>query len=415
MAVNLTSPSSIPPVPGIRIGAADAGIRKSSGEDLVVFAVPETATIAGVFTQNKARAAPVEVAIEHLNSAGARHSGANRALVINSGNANAGLGSQGIEDCLAICDMVAAELKITRDAVLPFSTGVIGERLPLERFSTHLGECIATLCQDNWVAASRSILTTDTVSKAASRTIELNGGERVVISGIAKGSGMIEPNMATMLAFLATDAKVDPAYLQTVLESAVDESFNCITVDGDTSTNDACMLIATAESGIEISEHSDSRVKELFTDSVREVATQLAQAIVRDGEGASKFITIRVTGGRSQSDCRMIAKTVANSPLVKTALHASDPNWGRIYAAIGRAPVEDLHLDRVNININDVVVMSAGKLNPDYREADAAAAMIDAELSIGIDLGIDQSGESATVWTTDFSYEYIRINAEYRT
>lgn len=415
MAVNLTSPSSIPLVPGIRIGATDAGIRKSSGEDLVVFTVSETATIAGVFTQNKARAAPVEVAIKHLNSAGARNAGSNRALVINSGNANAGLGSQGVEDCLAICDMVAAELNITQDAVLPFSTGVIGERLPLEKFPTHLGECIATLCQDNWAVASRGIMTTDTVPKAASRTIELNGGERVVISGIAKGSGMIEPNMATMLAFLATDAKVDPVYLQTVLESAVDESFNCITVDGDTSTNDACMLIATAESGIEISEDSELRVKELFTDSVREVATQLAQAIVRDGEGASKFITIQVTGGMSQSYCRAIAKTVANSPLVKTALHASDPNWGRIYAAIGRAPVNDLHLDCVNININGVVVMSAGKLNSDYREADAAVAMKDAEISIGIDLGIDQSGESATVWTTDLSYEYIRINAEYRT
>ncbi len=415
MAVNLTSPSSIPPVPGIRIGAADAGIRKSSGEDLVVFAVSETATIAGVFTQNKARAAPVEVAIEHLNSAGARQSGANRALVINSGNANAGLGTQGIEDCLAICDMVAAELNIAKDAVLPFSTGVIGERLPLKKFSTHLGECIATLCRDNWAAASRGIMTTDTVPKAAAGTIELNGGERVVISGIAKGSGMIEPNMATMLAFLATDAKVDPVYLQTVLESAVDESFNRITVDGDTSTNDACILIATAESGVEISEHSDLHVKKLFTDSVREVATQLAQAIVRDGEGASKFITIRVTRGRSQSDCAAIAKTVANSPLVKTALHASDPNWGRIYAAIGRAPVDDLHLDRVSININGVVVMSAGMLNPDYREADAAAAMKDADISISIDLGVDQSGESITIWTTDLSYEYIRINAEYRT
>ena len=411
MAVNLHSPGPLHPVGGIRIGAVDAGIRKSAGEDLVVFELPVGASIAGVFTQNRARAAPVEVAIDHLETHGARNPGARRALVVNSGNANAGLGRQGIEDCLTVCHLVATELGITVSDVIPFSTGVIGERMPLDRFSAHVGDCIAQLAEDHWPVAAKAIMTTDTIEKAVSEQLELDNGEQVTITGIAKGSGMIEPNMATMLAFIATDAKVSQDYLQTVLKNTVEQSFNCITVDGDTSTNDACLLVATGSSGIEIDANTPASQKQLFEQAIESVAVKLAQAIVRDGEGATKFISIHVTGGKTNSECTHVAKTVANSMLVKTAMHASDPNWGRIYAAVGRAGVESL--DRLSIQINDVEVMSQGAISPNYKESEAALAMKEAEFSITIDLGF--GGEcSAVTWTTDLSYEYVRINAEYR-
>ena len=411
MAVNLHSPGPLHRIGGIRIGAVDAGIRKSAGEDLVVFELPAGASIAGVFTQNRAKAAPVEVAIEHLETHGARNPGARRALVINSGNANAGLGRQGVEDCLAVCHLVATELGITVNDVIPFSTGVIGERMPLDRFSAHVGDCIAKLADDHWPAAARAIMTTDTIEKAVSEQFELDNGEQVTITGIAKGSGMIEPNMATMLAFIATDAKVSQNYLQTVLKNAVEQSFNSITVDGDTSTNDACLLVATGNSGIEIDANAPVSQKRLFEKTIESVAVKLAQAIVRDGEGATKFISIQVAGGKTNTECTQVAKTVANSLLVKTAMHASDPNWGRIYAAVGRAGVASL--DRLSIQINDVEVMSQGAISSNYKESEAALAMKEAEFSITIDLGF--GGEcSAVTWTTDLSYEYVRINAEYR-
>lgn len=411
MAVNLSPPVSLHAVDGLQIGAVNAGIRKSAGEDLAVFLLPPAASIASVFTTNKARAAPVEVAIDHLETSGARDSGNKRALVVNSGNANAGLGRPGIDDCLTVCDMVATQLGIDRCDVIPFSTGVIGERLPIDRFSANIGRCIGQLDADNWLAAARAIMTTDTVAKGVSRRIQFDNGEQVTLTGIAKGSGMIEPNMATMLAFIATDGNIAQDYLQSVLKSVVEESFNCISVDGDTSTNDACLLVATAQSGIEIGPTSSQSRQLLFANAVRDMAIQLAQAIVRDGEGATKFVTIRVVGGGTADDCTQVAKTVANSMLVKTALHASDPNWGRIYAAIGRAGIPTI--DDVSIRINDVNVMTAGSISPDYAEAAATAAMNATEFSIEIDLG-EQSDAAATVWTTDLSYDYVRINAEYR-
>ncbi len=411
MAVNLNPFTSLHAVGGIRIGAADAGIRKSPGEDLVVFELPGAASIAGVFTQSTARAAPVELAIDHLEACGAKEPGKKRALVVNSGNANAGLGRQGVKDCLAVCEMVASELGISSTDVIPFSTGVIGERLPVDKFSAHIGDCVCRLNTDNWPAAARAIMTTDTIEKAVSRIIECENGDRFTITGIAKGSGMIEPNMATMLAFIATDANVPTADLQSVLQNAVDHSFNCISVDGDTSTNDACLLVATGGCGVNISDSSSDSLALLFSDAIRDVAVELAQAIVRDGEGATKFVTVRVSEGTTQSDCAKVAKTIANSLLVKTAMHASDPNWGRIYAAVGRSGIESL--DRVTIRINDIEVMSGGSLSDAYSEHRAAQAMSESEFSIEIDLGL--GGDcSATVWTSDLSYEYVRINAEYR-
>lgn len=414
MPVGLDSLPSVRAVPGIRIGAVDSGLRKSQGEDLVIFEISAEASIAGVFTNNKARAAPVEVAIDNLRSGGACCPGEQRALVVNSGNANAGVGKLGLDDCLAVCDVVANELGISRRSVLPFSTGVIGERLPVDNFIENVPHCVNNLQEDNWMAAARAIMTTDIVPKAVSRTVDLGDGRQICLSGIAKGSGMIEPNMATMLAYMATDASVPSDYLQSVLTAAVDDSFNCITVDGDTSTNDSCILIATGQSNIEISEQVPQSVQQKFKDAVSEVATHLAQSIVRDGEGATKFVTIHVSGGKNKTTCTRVAKTVANSLLVKTAMHASDPNWGRIYAAVGRTGIDDLDLSQVSISINEIKVMSDGVVDPCYSEQDAFKAMQEEEFSIGIRLGLDTE-YSATVWTTDLSYEYIKINAEYRT
>ncbi len=414
MTVNLPAPSAVRAIHGFKMGTADAGIRKFPGEDLVVVTVPTGATIAGVFTRNKARAAPVEVAIRHLESAGGRQRGLPRALVINSGNANAGLGAQGIADCLAVCDLVAEQLGMERQSVLPFSTGVIGERLPIDKFSTGINNCVATLNEDNWLAAARAIMTTDTVPKVRSRTVELATNRQFTVSGMAKGSGMIAPDMATMLAFIATDAQVPSEYLQVILNQMADESFNCISVDGDTSTNDACILVATAQSGVKISRRSSETLKRKFEDAIRDVAVNLAQSIIRDGEGATKFVTINVTHGATDADCMKIAKVVAASPLVKTAFHASDPNWGRIYAAIGRTEVVGLDMSQVSISINDVNVFCAGASPSDYDEQEAVVAMAAAEFSINIDLGQDNGCGSATVWTTDLSDEYVRINAEYR-
>ena len=413
MAVGLDTPREILPVSGVRIGAVDAGIRKSPGEDLTVLEISSNATIAGVFTRNRARAAPVEVAVKHLVN-GSSHSGNVRALVINSGVANAGVGTDGIQDCLAVCELVASELEISVDAVLPFSTGVIGERLPLDKFGRHITNCIQCRLEDNWLAAARAIMTTDTIPKAISRVVDLgDAAGRITITGIAKGSGMINPDMATMLAFVATDAEMNQEDLQHILNETTEISFNRISVDGDTSTNDSCILIATGASGVAIDRNASASIRESFTAALQEVMVHLAQAIVRDGEGATKFVTIHVSGGKLDSDCAEVASTIANSPLVKTALNASDPNWGRIYGAIGRSRVENLDMSNVSIHINDIEVMSKGALSSNYCEQKAAEVMRRAEFSINVDLGFDEAG-AATVWTCDLSAEYVRINAEYR-
>ncbi len=416
MSVGLAQPRNIQPVAGIRVGAVDAGIRKSSGEDLSIFEISSDSTIAGVFTINKARAAPVEVALDHLHQKNAGQCGKVRALVVNSGNANAGLGQAGIDDCRQICQYVADELGILTDSVIPFSTGVIGERLPLEKFEQSVRECVRTLDEDNWLAAARAIMTTDTIPKATSRVISLGESGQVTITGIAKGSGMIQPDMATMLAFIATDADVPLEFLESELKSTVKKSFNRITVDGDTSTNDSCMLVATGTSGVRISPDVSEQIYDKFRCALDEVAVELAQAIVRDGEGATKFVTVEVTGAASQEDAVKIARTVANSPLVKTALHAGDPNWGRIYAAIGRADIEHLDMSAVRICIGEAEVLVDGKVSSGYCEDKAFEIMNDEELSILIDLGLSEDKyNAATVWTCDLSAEYVKINAEYRT
>ncbi|MDE0309910.1 MAG: bifunctional glutamate N-acetyltransferase/amino-acid acetyltransferase ArgJ [Acidiferrobacterales bacterium] len=416
MSVGLQPPGNLRPVAGIRIGAVDAGIRKSPGEDLAIFEISGESTIAGVFTNNEARAAPVDVAIDHLLFMAADQCGKIRAMVVNSGNANAGLGKTGVDDCLQVCRNVADELEIPVESVIPFSTGVIGERLPLEKFEQSVGRCVQTLNEDNWLAAAQAIMTTDTVAKGVTRVVDLGDAGQIVITGIAKGSGMINPDMATMLAFIATDAQAPLDFLETELQTAVDKSFNRITVDGDTSTNDSCMLIATGASGVRISPDVSDQAIEQFRKALGDVAVELAQAIVRDGEGATKFVTVEVVGTASPEDAVAIAKTVANSPLVKTAMHAADPNWGRIYAAIGRAPTEYLDLSDVQICIGDVEVFVNGEASPQYSEDKALEVMNNEEFTIFIDLGVSRDkSNSATVWTCDFSAEYVRINAEYRT
>ncbi len=413
MAVNLTHPQKLSPVAGIRIGAVDAGLRKSRGQDLAIISICETTNVAAVFTQNQARAAPVEVAIRHLYEKGSRAGGAIRALIVNSGNANAGLGQKGLQDCWDVCQLTAKSLGIDPHCIIPFSTGVIGEPLALEKFQEHIPHCAEALKQDNWLAAAKAIMTTDTVPKAVSQVVEVSDSQAITITAICKGSGMIKPNMATMLAFIATDAEIDAAYAQNLLNQAVDASFNCITVDGDTSTNDACVLMATGKSGVSVGTDGDRRIRQAFGEALVDVTRRLAQAIARDGEGATKFVTIHVTGGKDDQDCKNVAMSIANSPLVKTAFFAADPNWGRIYGAVGNAARTDQRMDQVNIRINDVEVMKDGAQAPAYREQDAALQMKADEFTVSVSLGPDLDSQ-ATVWTTDLSYEYIRINADYR-
>ncbi len=413
MAVGLDYPQDLHPIAGVQIGVVDAGVRKTKGPDIALVEISAESTIAATFTKNRARAAPVEIALQRMSENRIRNNGQVRALVINSGNANAGLGQRGIRDSESVCELVGDSLNIEPELVLPFSTGVIGERLPVHRFEKHLSACCQTKSADNWLHAARAIMTTDTVPKAVSKKVEFKDRGQITITGIAKGSGMIQPDMATMLAFIATDAAVESEYLQQTLESTVNDSFNCISVDGDTSTNDSCVLIATGASGIQIGHDASNEVNHRFNKALEGILQQLAQAIVRDGEGITKFVTIHVDGGSSQSDCAKVAMTVANSPLVKTALHASDPNWGRIYAAIGRSPVEVLDMSRLRIQVDDVEIVTNGERSPNYSEPEAMNVMQKPEFMIHIDLGIN-STTSATVWTTDLSYEYVRINAEYR-
>ena len=409
MPVNLPPPDPhrLLPVPGIALGTAAAGIKRPGRKDVLVMTVAEGAEVVGVFTQNRFCAAPVIVAREHLQAeAGVR------ALLVNTGNANAGTGAEGLARARATCCALAERLGVSPLQILPFSTGVILEPLPADKIIAALPAALADLRADNWAAAAAAIMTTDTVPKAVSRQVTLDGTD-FVVTGIAKGSGMIHPNMATMLAFVATDAPVSCEALEAILRHAVNRSFNCITVDGDTSTNDACILMATGATAVPvIMDDADPRFLPL-RHAVTEVMSLLAQAIVRDGEGATKFITVRVEGGRDEAECKQVAYAVARSPLVKTAFFASDPNLGRILAAVGYAGLADLEVERVRLYLGDVLVAENGGRAASYREEDGRRIMAAPEIEVRIDLA--RGTAAATVWTCDFSYDYVKINAEYRT
>ncbi|MGE5128863.1 MAG: bifunctional glutamate N-acetyltransferase/amino-acid acetyltransferase ArgJ [Sphingomonadaceae bacterium] len=406
MAVNLAPPvpASLHPVAGVELGVAMAGIRKPGRRDLLVMRLSAGSAASGVFTRNRFCAAPVILAKRHLAAAQEV-----RALVVNTGNANAGTGSDGLERALAVCRDASRSLGCAVEQVLPFSTGVIMEPLPVERVLAGIPAALADLREDNWHAAAQAIMTTDTMPKAISRRLRLGGGE-VTITGIAKGAGMIRPDMATMLAFVATDAKVGQGDLDAMVGRVAERSFNCITVDGDTSTNDAFMLIASGASGVTASSVAEL---EALGKAIEEVASLLAQAIVRDGEGATKFVTIRVEGGRSQEECRRAGYAIAHSPLVKTAFFASDPNLGRILAAIGNAGIDDLDVSRVELYLDDVLVATNGGRHPAYREEQGAAVLAKPEFTVRVRL--DRGRAETTLWTCDLSFEYVKINAEYRT
>ncbi|MCP5159041.1 MAG: bifunctional glutamate N-acetyltransferase/amino-acid acetyltransferase ArgJ [Gammaproteobacteria bacterium] len=391
-------------VAGIQLGVACAGIRYPDRRDLVVIEAVAGTRAAAVFTQNAFCAAPVTVAQAHLANAAPRY------LVINTGNANAGTGAQGLADAEATCRALAEHTHCRPEEVLPFSTGVIGEPLPLERLIAGLPVALAALHPESWLEAAHGIMTTDTRPKWASRRLLLAGRE-VNVTGIAKGAGMICPNMATLLAFVATDAAADETLLQQILHEAVADSFNAITVDGDTSTNDALVLLATGQSGATAPVEGEERIR--FANAVREVCIELAQAIIRDGEGATKFITIQVEGGRDAAECRRTAYTIAHSPLVKTAFFASDPNWGRILAAVGRAELAELDLERVAIYLDEIGIVRAGGRALDYTEAQGQQVMARSDITIRVELG--RGTATARIWTTDLSFDYVRINAEYRT
>ncbi len=394
------------PIAGIRWGSACAGVRRMDRDDLALMAIAEGSSCAAVFTRNRFAAAPVVLARRHLSEKFPRY------LLVNSGNANAGTGAQGMDDALATCRAVAGQARCAPAEVLPFSTGVIGEPLPVARITAALPRALETLADDGWPAAARAIMTTDTVPKWSSTTASI-GGASVAVTGIAKGAGMIAPDMATLLAFVATDAAVSRPVLAACLEEAVATSFNCITVDGDTSTNDACVLVASGRAPAEPIAEPVGEACENFRAAVTLVCRSLAQAIVRDGEGATKFVTAEVGGCPSDGAAVAIARTVADSPLVKTALYASDPNWGRILAAVGRAMPADLDGERLAIHLNGLCVFRDGARAAGLTEDDARAAMVGPEIVIAIDL---RSGRhTATVWTCDLSYDYVRINAEYRT
>jgi len=408
MPVNLQAPDpkSLHAVPGIELGIAMAGVRKANRRDLTVVTITEGSTVAGVFTRNRFCAAPVQLCRTHL----AQGAGS-RAIVINTGNANAGTGEDGLARALATCVALAGHLEITPEQVLPFSTGVIMESLPVDRIVAGLPAALADLAADHWGAAAEAIMTTDTLPKAASVQLQI-GGKTVTVTGIGKGAGMIRPNMATMLGFVATDAVIAPVLVQALVTDAADQSFNRITIDGDTSTNDSFVLIATAKAGhAEITQFASGDGKAL-RDAVVSVSRQLAQAIVRDGEGATKFITVRIEGGTTEEECRQAAYAIAHSPLVKTAFFASDPNLGRILAAVGYAGIADLDQTKIDLFLDDVAVVKDGGRLASYREEDGARVMKQSEITVRVDL--HRGAASTTVWTCDLSYEYVKINADYR-
>jgi len=406
MAVGSGILPELHPVAGVRLGVASAGIKKPGRLDLVVMDIAAGSAVAAVFTKNAFCAAPVQLAKQHLAAAAPRY------LLVNTGNANAGTGAQGLERAGATCDRLAELAGVSRAQVLPFSTGVIGEPLPVDKITAALPDALADLRADGWLRAAQGIMTTDTRPKAASVQLELDG-KRVSITGISKGAGMIKPNMATMLGYVATDANVNGALLQRCIERAVNRSFNRITIDGDTSTNDACVLVATGAAGnapIDGEQHPSFAA---FYAALEQVFVELAHAIIRDGEGATKFVAVEVAGGSDEAECVQVAYTVAESPLVKTALFASDPNWGRILAAIGRAGLADLDVSRISVTINGVLIAENGGRSPHYTEQQGIEAMAPEEITIAIALG--RGAAQATVWTTDLSHDYVTINAEYRT
>jgi len=416
MPVNLTAPDprTLHPVPGVTIGVAMAGIRKANRKDLVLFALDEGAAVAGVFTRNRFCAAPVQVCREHLAvepAAVAADGRGIRALLVNTGNANAGTGAEGLAHARRCCDALAGLMRLRPQQVLPFSTGVIMEPLPVQRIEAGLPAAVAALRADAWFDAAEGIMTTDTCPKAASRQLTI-GGRTVTITGIAKGAGMIRPNMATMLGFVATDAVIAPALLQPLVREAADASFNRITVDGDTSTNDSFMLVATQRAGHARIEALDSADGRALREALVALSQQLAQAIVRDGEGATKFITVRVEGGRDEAECRRVAYTIAHSPLVKTAFNASDPNLGRILAAVGYAGIDDLEPGLIDLFLDDVHVALAGGRHPAYREEQGQRVMKRSEITVRVHL--HRGAAASEVWTCDLSHEYVSINADYR-
>ncbi len=406
MPVNLHFPNNLLPVAGVRLGPAEAAIKKPGRKDLLLIELAAGSRVAGVFTQNSFAAAPVTVCREYL-AAGA----AIRALVINAGNANAATGNAGVADAKAIGAAVAQSLGCEATQVLPFSTGVIGQRLPVARMLAAIPQAQANLRAESWGEAAQAIMTTDTVAKGASRRVNTAQGP-VTVTGIAKGVGMIHPDMATLLAFVCTDARLTPAATQAAIKQAAAESFNCATVDGDTSTNDSFVLCATAQAGTRDIDIADADYATILA-AITDVSIELAQAIVRDGEGATKFITIEVGGARDAAEARKVALSIAHSPLVKTAMFASDANWGRIVMAIGKAGVDGLHPSTVSVALDAVPLIEGGEPHPAYREELGAAVVAQSEFSIRVGLG--RGTAQARVWTCDFSYDYVKINAEYRT
>jgi glutamate N-acetyltransferase/amino-acid N-acetyltransferase len=408
MPVNLTPPvaAQLLPVAGVSLGIAEANIKRPNRKDLLVMQLSEGARVAGVFTKNRFCAAPVIVAREHL----AKKTGI-RALLVNTGNANAGTGEQGLQDARTTCKALAGLLACKASQILPFSTGVIMEPLPVAKIAAGLPGAVANMRADNWSAAAEAIMTTDIVAKAISKQVTIDGAT-ITITGIAKGSGMIHPNMATMLGYIATDAAIAQPLLQALVSKAADHSFNCITVDGDTSTNDALILIATGKSALPEVKTASNKAGKALQAAISEVAIWLAQAIVRDGEGATKFITVRVEGGKSEAECKQIGYAIARSPLVKTAFFASDPNLGRILAAIGYAGVADLDVAALKMYLDEVLVAENGGRAASYREEDGQRVMQQSDITIRVVLNRGKAG--ATLWTCDFSYDYVKINASYR-
>ncbi|MFN0299096.1 MAG: bifunctional glutamate N-acetyltransferase/amino-acid acetyltransferase ArgJ [Burkholderiales bacterium] len=409
MAVNLVSPvpAELIPVAGVELGTARAGIRKQGRPDLMLMRLAAGSKVAGVFTQNSFAAAPVQLCRRHL-----AESNEIRALIVNAGNANCGTGEAGLQAANRSCALVASRIDCAAAKVLPFSTGVILEQLPVDRIEAALPQCFATLSENGWAAAAEAIMTTDTVAKAVSRIVQIDG-KRIVVTGMAKGVGMLQPNMATMLSFIATDASIAGTVLRDLVREVADVSFNRVTVDGDTSTNDSFVLIATGRSEAAPISGRDTTTYRQLKSAITDIAVVLAQSIARDGEGATKFITVEVGAAASEAEAARVAKAIAHSPLVKTAFFASDPNLGRLIMAIGNAGITDLDTSRIDLYIGNVKVVERGGRAASYDEAQGAAAMKPAEITIRVDLG--RGGASTRVWTCDFSYDYVKINAEYRT
>ncbi len=408
MSVNLLPPDekSLFPIAGVKIGIVEAGIRKQGRKDLSVFLLDPGCSVGGVFTTNRFCAAPVQICQTHL-----KQGEEIRALLVNTGNANAGTGADGLARAHSTCGALAKRLNVLPSQILPFSTGVIMESLPSERIIAGLDGAIANAKADDWLSAAQAIMTTDTAPKAFGAQVAI-GGKTVSITGISKGAGMIRPNMATMLGFIATDACVNPALMQPIATALAEGSFNRITVDGDTSTNDSLVIVASNQAGHARIESLQSKEGQLFFNAMLEVARQLAQAIVRDGEGATKFMTVQVEGGKSVQECSQVAYAIAHSPLVKTAFYASDPNLGRILAAVGYAGIEDLDQSLIELYLDEVHVATHGGRHPNYQETDGQRVMQQSEITVRVELG--RGSATHTVWTCDFSHEYVTINADYR-